>query len=140
MGYTHYWRHDADISEEAFAAIAADTRKIIAITAVRLGNSMDDGGEPDVSDDCIALNGVGDDSYESFVFDRAQGGGFSFCKTQHRPYDEVVTAILLSACVHAGDVLRVSSDGGSAMWTDGANLLHEATGRAVLTSFLDGGD
>lgn len=43
---------------------------------------------------------------------------FDFCKTAYRPYDLVVTAILLAAKHRLKNRIRVSSDGTDAQWWD----------------------
>ena len=47
-------------------------------------------------DEGIMLNGAPDDDFEPFHLD-SDGGSMEFCKTARRPYDVVVTAILLRA-------------------------------------------
>ena len=97
--------------------------------AIKLaGPAGDPKSAPVVNADCIALNGETPDDYESFVLDRVpempsyyderrkaearREGIFSFCKTEYRAYDPVVTSILHAARTIAPKAIEVSSDGG----------------------------
>jgi hypothetical protein len=91
----------------------------------------------------VQLNGYGEDSHESFVWERAcpqpqewvkDGAYFDFCKTNRKPYDVVVTALLLAVRESYGDAVRISSDGGFFDWKDGVRLFEEATGLVPTTS------
>lgn len=123
MGYTHYFT--IENLEECFV----DEVNAIVTTAQSDGivlAGFDGNGEPIVTDTKIALNGsraLGQE-YESFVLP-TNGNGFGFCKTAHRPYDVVVTAILVSAIVNKIDD-GISSDGTYADWKDGIALYERA--------------
>ena len=58
-----------------------------------MGDALTD---PTVDSNMVSLNGLGDDSYESFIVTRGKED-FTFCKTAHRPYDKVCVAILMLA-------------------------------------------
>ncbi len=48
---------------------------------------------------------------------------FESCKTRYKPYDVVVTAVLLTALHHFGAAsIRIGSDGGDKDWYDGQQL------------------
>lgn len=75
----------------------------------------------------------GDCSYESFIIERIlkperwqqpdeNGFLWNFCKTAYRPYDLAVTAVLVAAKHHFGELFHVSSDGDDDLWWD-AKLL-----------------
>src|SRR6266851_323091 len=90
----------------------------------------------------------GDCSYESFYLPRtwrpgrdathdSEGGylilgedgkRFAFCKTAYRPYDVVVTALLILAKRHFGEAIRIASDGEDRDWEDGRILAAVACG------------
>lgn len=53
---------------------------------------------------------------------RDKGMYFSCCKTAYKPYDLFVTAVLIAAKHHLGDMFRVSSDGDEPDWNDGRQL------------------
>lgn len=121
MGYTHYFT--IDHLEECFVDEVKDIVTLAQDDGITLAG-YDGTGEPIVTDDKIALNGSSalGQEYESFVLPT---DGFGFCKTAHRPYDAVVTAILVSAIVNkVGD--GISSDGTYADWKDGIALYERA--------------
>lgn len=81
----------------------------------------------------------GDCSYESFNFPRvyrpgswqepnARGLYFDCCKTAFRPYDLAVTAFLIIARHHLGDLIEVSSDGDMPQWFDAMYIVHRELG------------
>lgn len=82
-------------------------------------------GQPEFTDDEIALNGdrAKREDYETFALERAPvsrdarqkpEGILNFCKTEYRPYDAVVVSILHVARSIAPDAIKVRSDGGTA--------------------------
>jgi len=82
---------------------------------------------PEASGEAIRLNGVGDGACETFRLARAVSG-YEWCKTDRRPYDAVVTAVLVLAQAHALGWLAITSDGTPADWEPGLRLLGEAFG------------
>jgi hypothetical protein len=154
MGYTHYWRrqdHEQATTQvrrqsaEAYARLVIDTQRICKLAqkqgiALANGNG-DEGTSPIFTEGYFALNGAGEDSYETFywqaqpsvaewqVDDVKKGSGvFNFCKTAYKPYDAVVTAILLRSKDHYGNLVKVSSDGVRSEWADGLELYEFAFG------------
>ena len=154
MGYTHYWYRDESrmFTEDVIDFYAEFTRYAVQIiqTAEQQGIELaDPSGEHSgawrVDGDSVRLNGYGEDSHESFVWEKVcpqpqewvkDKGYFDFCKTNRKPYDIVVTALLLAVREAYGDAVRISSDGGFFDWKDGVRLFEEATG-LVPTSSLD---
>ena len=130
MGYTHYWRKPNPISLGAWEQIKDDAQKLIAASPVTIQYEDDDVRPPEVSDAHIRFNGVGEDSYETFVLDPAMDE-FQFCKTAAKPYDLIVCAILAVAQEHAGKSIRVSSDGDAGDWKDGIEFASKTLGRPV---------
>jgi len=53
---------------------------------------------------------------------------FSCCKTPFKPYDIVVTAVLVAAQHHFGAAFVVQSDGDLEQWRDGMALCHDTYG------------
>ena len=130
MGYTHYWypretNHDA----ETFATLVALAKKVITLAQARgiklAGPSGT--GKPAIRDELVGLNGVGDESHESFVIQRDGNSDFEFCKTACKPYDVVVAAILV-LYKHFFPVIRFTSDGDLGDLKDGIDLASEAMG------------
>ena len=66
----------------------------------------------DVSDTLVRFNGVDEDSHETFYFS-INKGGFNFCKTNLKPYDEIVCGCLYIAELIFGDDIKISGDSDS---------------------------
>lgn len=134
MGYTHYWDTNSSIHqinrkeyakaikeiEKALKVYTSDTAKVLDIV-VPIENKSDNFG--------IFINGIGKDGHETFYlpkniedFTGAGGhlGGTDFCKTNHKPYDIIVTAILARMAEVKG--FSVSSDGSIEDWQQGIKL------------------
>lgn len=130
MGYTHYWRagKTADWTA-AYPQIQLDAVKIVKAAQERgiaLGDATGE-GKPVITEGHLRLNGVGDEGHESFILPSSLRG-FDFCKTARKPYDVVVTAILLRAHHHAPAGIEVSSDGYWEEWGEGRELVRELFG------------
>lgn len=129
MGYTHYFPGLA-----AAADIIADARKIIDASAVTICGP--DGQGPPIlnEEDGIRLNGfkAAGEAYETFHLRGTKAPPYpdmcSFCTTENRPYDVVVTAILIAAAVRSLDSATgtIRSDGRWDNWASGVNLFEEA--------------
>jgi hypothetical protein len=117
MGYTHYWKHHESFSEFQWRCLQEYTRAVIAEAergGIHVCDPMGHGEEPDITDEIISLNGVGNEGCETFWIAReAEGDAFEFCKTRRNPYDVVVTTLLAFANHMMGDAgFSISSDGG----------------------------
>lgn len=132
MGYTHYWRN-AKLDDGKWGEFTDAVGKILKNTD-KVQRESDNPGKPEVDDEKVVFNGMGDDGHETFWFDKS-GRGFDFCKTARKPYDEVVTACLIAAQIVFGEDITVTSDGSWAEWSDGAALYEKATG-TTPTKFL----
>ncbi|WP_104062292.1 hypothetical protein [Arthrobacter sp. 4R501] len=128
-GYKHYFP-----GVTATAEVIVDAGKIIAAAGVT-ACGPDGQGLPILNEfEGIRLNGFKEagEAYESFHLRGRQGPGFpvaaDFCTTDNRPYDEVVTAILIAAAVRALDSGEVvfSSDGRWNNWAAGVNMFEKA--------------
>lgn len=135
MGYTHYWEAGTkpDTFVAAYPDIQLDAVRICkhaqTVLGVNLADGLGAGDRPIITEGVLALNGseaFGED-YETFAL-RPQLGAFDFCKTAHRPYDVVVTAILLRAAHHAPEGIKVSSDGDWDEWKPARTLVEELFG------------
>jgi hypothetical protein len=128
MGYCHYWAFDPDAAgvDEGFARTAADAARIIPAAGIPLASDPEKPSEPpEVTAEVIWLNGIGEDGHEAFVLTRdpardgagfgarreEQGHWWAFCKTNWKPYDLVVCAILIRAHQHLPDAFVFNSDG-----------------------------
>lgn len=114
-GYSHYWEVKTEIDPAVWAKIVAAAKKIVAAAeaqGIAVRGPMGT-GKPEFTDEDIALNGDKStrNDYESFVLIR-KPDGFSFVKTDEKPYDAVVVSILAVAKKLVKG-LSVRSDGGS---------------------------
>jgi hypothetical protein len=125
MGYTHYWRcHPGKLNNNpAVDQTLEEMRRAAHASGVPLD------WEGDVPGKRLALNGVGDDSCETFDFPPSRSS--DFCKTNGHPYDVVVTACLAIAKHRLGDDLEVSSDGETDDWARGVALASKILGEPV---------
>ena len=118
MGYTHYWTIKNAIEQSKWEKFLHGARQIIG-TADEAGIQLEDKS----SDSEIIINGVGAGAHETFVI-TSEDVGYDFCKTGQKPYDTVVTAILIHAKAIFGDEILITSDGAWHEW-DGGRLLYE---------------
>jgi len=134
MGYTHYWRQPETVDADKFAAFTKKVAMIIRVAddaGIPLGDVMGQ-GSPDLSATMVSFNGFAQFGNESFVLEN--GEEFSFCKTGQRPYDAVVTAVLICLKKEFGSAFQVSSDGSWLDWTEGRNLYAETFGEEAQES------
>lgn len=151
MGYTHYFTRNNRNKGSAFmfGKLALDAKAVIAEASKR-GIVIRGGlgtGEPDFTEGYFSLNGdeqgETDLAHETFHWEalpeqpdwqrkhfvssgRNPDDIFNFCKTAYKPYDAVVTAILIRAKVIYGKLVDIRSDGGWSEWQAGRDL-YEAT-------------
>ncbi len=118
MGYTHYWTLENAIEQSDWNKFLEGARQIIG-TATDAGIPLQD----DSAGAAIFINGVGANAHESFVI-TSEDVGFNFCKTAEKPYDTVVTAILIHLKQSLGSKVVVTSDGDWSDW-QGGRLLYE---------------
>lgn len=153
MGYTHYWNQDRNLTKAEWSTVITDVRAILTYAqhecGIVLAGPMGEGGTtPEVNDKHISINGVGDDSHETFFINRVirkkpeyagEDTSWAFCKTERKPYDAVVTALLcyLSTVTRREDpathkpiigteVWSVSSDGYGSDFLIGLDLARKA--------------
>lgn len=127
MGYTHYWKTPKGLGDPTkWEAFTTDARQIIANAEIPLGN-WEGIDEPEITDSFVGFNGRGDDGHESFILER-KPLAFCFCKTNMKPYDTVVCAVLICAKHHFGEDIRITSDGTREDWESGRILFSNVTG------------
>lgn len=133
MGWTHHWKRGTELCEQAFALAARDFGMMIPLVAVPLAG-FNGTGQPVIRDDAIEFNGVGRKGLEPFVihrveFDRRGRSVFwSFCKTEHAPYDLAVQVALIILKHHLGNAFEVCSDGTDEDWADARRLCSQHLG------------
>jgi hypothetical protein len=125
MGYTHYFTIKEVPPQEAQDKVLRAAKAIVDYAKTELGLAIED-----LSDTVININGAPPEDYETFYVDFSELG-FGFCKTNLRPYDQVVVAILMAMDTIMGDYVDVSSDGHSKDWQAGQALACEALGTAI---------
>jgi hypothetical protein len=125
MGYTHYFTIKEEPPKEMQDKVLRAAKAIVDYAKTELGLAIDD-----LSDTIININGTPPEDYETFYVDFTELG-FGFCKTNLRPYDQVVVAILMAMDTIMGDYVDVSSDGHSKDWQAGQALACEALGTAI---------
>ena len=118
MGYTHYWTVENGIEQSQWHKFLEGARQIIG-TAQDAGILIEDNSEGSV----VSINGRFADMHEDFVI-TSDHVGFNFCKTAQKPYDTVVTALLIHLKQSLGSQVIVTSDGSWLDW-EGGRLLYE---------------
>jgi hypothetical protein len=103
MGYTRYWTVKNKLEKEKFIKFKETCEELVELFDIPLD-------ELSISEDAVIFNGVDDNSHETFLFMR-ESTGFSFCKTQRKPYDILVCACLKLAEEIFKNDIDVSSDG-----------------------------
>ncbi len=108
MGYTHYWEHQRDLTENEWQQIGKAFENLLALPEISLAGITGE-GSPVFTSDYLAFNGVSPRAVEAFILYRTRSTwekdrGIKtsrpwrgFCKTEHQPYDLAVMAILLLA-------------------------------------------
>lgn len=140
MGYTHYWslvnwKNKPKDKWEQFVAMAA---KAMLDSGIPLADFTGaEGTTPTVSVEEVELNGVGPNSHESFHIIFANDNASDFCKTARKPYDKVVTAVLLLAKHYMPDNITLGSDGDVLDWEEGRLLAEQCCGEKVEVVFND---
>jgi hypothetical protein len=130
MGYTHYWELENGIEQADWNKFLEGARQIIE-TAVSAGIKLQD----DSAGAAIFINGVGANAHEAFVV-TSEDAGFNFCKTAQKPYDTVVTAILIHLKQSLGSKVVVTSDGSWNDWSDGRLLYETVYDKNIDVDFL----
>ena len=150
MGYTHYNYRPRKNAGSAYmyGKLALDAKAICehAYTiGIKLGDwSGENGTSPQFTEGEFSLNGIDDMSHETFTWKamptqsewrKDEPEIFDFCKTAMKPYDAVVTAILIRAKEIYGSCVSISSDGDWSEWQDGRNLYEAVFGQVAECPF-----
>jgi hypothetical protein len=159
MGYTHYVTRDKRNVGSAwmFGKLALDAKKIIEQAKLEgiVIAGWDGKGEPEFTEGYFRFNGqeLNDQDHETFSWEalpeqpewwvKAYAGDrekkhqiFDFCKTNQKPYDTVVTAVLIRAKVIYGSCVDIGSDGGwETDWQNGRWLYEKVFGEQAVCPF-----
>jgi len=140
MGYTHYCHRVPELDEAQFLLAARDCEKVCNDSGVKIAFEYDQVDKaPEFSNDLICFNGIEDDGHETFYIERIfkteslqekddNGKYFSFCKTDHKPYDLCVTACLIVFKYYFEDDVAISTDGENDDWLKARNLCQKVLG------------
>lgn len=150
MGYTHYNYRPRKNAGSAYmyGKLALDAKAICEYAytiGIKLGDwSGENGTQPQFTESEFSLNGIDDMSHETFTWKalptqsewrKDEPEIFDFCKTAMKPYDAVVTAILIRAKEIYGSCVSVSSDGDWSEWQDGRDLYEAVFGEVAECPF-----
>lgn len=129
MGYTHYFRQSRPFTAQEWEKLSLEAGRILTAASKSINLRGGDGdGQWEIDADAICFNGdaeTGDD-HETLLLERAPVNPpyrandretFNFCKTAQKPYDAAVTSVLFAAQQIAPDAIKLSSDGGSEVFT-----------------------
>ena len=119
MGYTHYVQNKQEVPDQVWKEICEDFQHLLT-TNLLIGGPViqreyDDPRPPIITDTHIQFNGAGDLGHETMVLERKQTQS-SFCKTNRKPYDIYVKALLIFAYNAAPTAFGVTSDGTIEEW------------------------
>lgn len=122
MGYSNYWQRINSGSQSDYKRALIDCRKIISNNVEILADVLGQGSP--VFDDQISINGIDQESHETFFLPAhfADISDFEFCKTARKSYDIIVVALLAVLKYHMGESICVTSDGGRNDWNKGVAL------------------
>lgn len=101
MGFTRYWEFES-LDSEKFKDFSSICQTLIDSMNISLEDVT-------VNETQVRFNGVDEDSHETFNFSLNKVG-LNFCKTNVKPYDEVVCGCLYVAKSIFGDSIRVNQD------------------------------
>jgi len=166
MGYTHYVKRPVKNAGSAymFGRLSLDAKTLCDYAnangiRIRNGEGL---GEPEFTEGSFSINGDTeafsedgrDLAHETFYWAGIPNQSewridddenFSFCKTAYKPYDAVITAILIRAKVIYGSCVRISSDGdwdsnpnfpdGYGSWAKGRELYETVFGEVAECPF-----
>lgn len=135
MGYTHYWKNNKKINDQAWSHINEDFKKVIKSIDEEI-IAPEEGNEFIFGDEIICFNGK-DEQHETMWISR-QPTDFEFCKTARKPYDLFVMCLLI--IVHNyHENFTYSSDGDMEEWQEGFDLIEQVLGMKAIP-ILDRGE
>ena len=147
MGYTIYWKTPEGFNT-GLERCASGIRQLLDFDTQDLASKplrMATGpllagatgtGRPLFNGVHVELNGIGEDSNETFCLGLEDG--FGFCKTANKPYDVFVKASLIIAQLGLDQKndLKVSCDGTKMDWVEAMLLVNRVIGEIDPEDFL----
>jgi hypothetical protein len=155
MGYTHYMTRPVKNAGSAYfyGKLALDAKKLCDYAnanGIRIRNGLGE-GEPEFTEFHFSINGDAshyvegrDLAHETLYWAgvpthpkhrEGESHYFNFCKTAMKPYDAVVTAILIRAKSIYGSCVSISSDGDWQEWQAGRDLYQQVFGEVAECPF-----
>ena len=131
MGYTHYYQLHRELTSAEMSGFLRGAKSIVE-------QAWDIALDGDDTEEYLIINGVGGESHEDFYFSRTNLS-WNFCKTNQKPYDDVVTALLILARYLFPEAITVKSDGNWTDWKMGRDLFTEAIYLEPAESSVFGG-
>lgn len=143
MGYTHYFTQKKQPTDEQWHQLCQQVTVVVKLIRKmpEYRFSVCDGlGEKKIrlveelftdNGRTIAFNGdarLGLD-HETFLLSQKCDTSFNFCKTARKPYDFLVTAILILVNHHCPDCYRICSDGEKQEWEPVLHWLNTHLGK-----------
>jgi hypothetical protein len=140
MGYTHYWSRKEQGEHDGYVTLCQAATEIFD-HAVKQGIGLagshgENNTQREINVEHIMFNGVGENAHETFYWPRkpvrpewhhrypqlTSENITEFCKTNYKPYDVVVLAVLAAADLIYGGI-EFSSDGGDDVLQDGRDFM-----------------
>ena len=112
MGYTHYFQLKQVPTEQAFTKFSNGARQLAEASGIKLITEF--------NNETVVVNGIREGKHETLFISRTDTN-WAFCKTAQKPYDEVVTAILILS-KYLFPSMYISSDGNWSEWRKGREL------------------
>lgn len=146
MGYTHYFPQSRPFSDMEWSQITKAFHKLYQSEDCQgLIQPEFDCGWKDFfthesnKGEAIYFNGVGDEACETFGIEKSPEdlGDFDFCKTNQRPYDLMVTAMLIVCAGYAEGALNIRSDGTAEEWQPAVDLVTKVLKKPTRIEFRD---
>lgn len=155
MGYTHYVTRPVKNAGSAsfYGKLALDAKKLCDYAnanGIRIRNGAGE-GEPEFTEFYFSINGDAshyvegrDLAHETLYWAgvpthpkhrEGESNYFNFCKTAMKPYDAVVTAILIRAKSIYGSCVEISSDGDWSEWQAGREMYETVFGEVAECPF-----
>lgn len=130
MGYTHYWK---DVSAEVVTRTIVLCRPMLEIAGEQCVIGDAEGIRESTpylseSDPAIIFNGCVPYDHETFALIPC---AFGFCKTNQKPYDDIVVAVLVIAAHYGANVI---TDGDEDDWEMGIKIAQALTGETLNLS------
>ena len=110
MGYTHYWKGRVPTLSPELRDDVKTVFEFCEFSGISIAGGLGE-GKPELTGTRLWFNGKDDESYETFGVEFGLSTEFDFCKTQYRPYDLAVVAVLELLTLHGEGEFSWSSDG-----------------------------